>query len=153
VRRYKKARIIFTALGIVIGVGAIAYGPRIVAILLSPKYAMTGWMLQLLGWRAGQDVFATPTTNFMLASGNSKIAGVANIVRLVAMISGLTVAFSKYGIHAAIAVLAFSGTLGYFVYLFALGRRLKPVMWAETAEFVVFVAATVAAVFVPWPWR
>lgn len=153
VRRYKKARIIFTTLGITIGVGTIAYGPRIVAILLSPKYAMTGWMLQLLGWRAGQDIFATPTTNFMLASGNSKVAGIANVVRLAAMASGLSVAFSKYGLHAAIAVLAFSGTFGYFVYLYYLGRRLKPVILAEMAEFLVFVAATGVAVFLPWPWR
>ena len=153
VRRYKKTRLVFTVLSIVIGVGSVAYGPRIVAILLSSKYAMTGWMLQLLGWRAAQDVFASPTANLMLASGNSRVAAASNVVRMTAMLSGLAIAFSKYGIHAAIAVLAFSGVFGYFVYLYSLGKYLRPAVWTETAEFALFVAATTAAAFIPWPWR
>jgi O-antigen/teichoic acid export membrane protein len=153
VRHYKRARIIFTALSIGIGIGSIAYGPRIVAILLSPKYLMTGWMLQLLGWRAAQQVFTSPTSNFVLASGNSRAAAIANSTRMFAMLGGLAIAFSKYGIHTAVAVLAFSGVLGYFVYLVALGRYLRPVLWPEVTEFLVFVAATGAAVFVPWPWK
>jgi len=152
-RHYKRARIIFTALSIGIGVGSIAYGPRIVAILLSPKYLMTGWMLQLLGWRAAQQVFTSPTSNFVLASGNSRAAAIANSTRMFAMLGGLAIAFSRYGIHAAVAVLAFSGVLGYFVYLAALGRYLRPVLWPEVTEFLVFVGATGAAVFVPWPWK
>jgi O-antigen/teichoic acid export membrane protein len=153
VSHYKRARLVFTVASVVIGVGSIAYGPRIVAILLSPKYAMTGWMLQLLGWRAAQDVFASPTSNLMLANGNSRAAAAANVARLTAMLSGLAIAFSKYGIHTAIAVLAFSGVFGYFVYLYALRRYLRPAFWAEALEFTVFVGVTTAAAFVPWPWR
>jgi O-antigen/teichoic acid export membrane protein len=153
VRRYKKARLVFTALAIVVGVGAVAYGPRVVAILLSSKYFMTGWMLQLLGWRAAQDIFAAPTANVMLASGNSRVAAIANIARMTAMLSGLALAFTKYGIHMAIAVLAFSTLFGYFVYLYSLGKHLRGALWAEMSEFGIFVAATVAAAFIPWPWR
>jgi O-antigen/teichoic acid export membrane protein len=153
VRRYKKARLVFTILSVIVGVGAVAYGPRIVLILLSSKYFMTGWMLQLLGWRAAQDIFAAPTAQLMLASGNSRVAAIANVARMTAMFSGLALAFSKYGIHLAIAVLAFSTLFGYFVYLAYLGKHLRGALWAELSEFGIFVAATVAAAFIPWPWR
>jgi len=150
---FKKARSFFLIISIVLGVGFIAYGPRIVSILLPPKFGMTGWMLQLLGWRAAQQVFASPTSSFLLACGDSKPVAIANMIRLVSILSGLAVAFSRFGLHAAIVVLAFSGALAYIVvFIPALMRHLRPALWAEVLGFLFFLSSTAAAAIIPWPW-
>ena len=152
-KHYRKTRFVFTALSIIVGVGFVAYSHRLVALILPPKYEMTGWILQLLGWRAAQVIFASPAVNLVLACGDSKAAAISNTVRLVAMLAGLGVAFSYFGLHAAIMVLAFSATAGYLVYIVAVGRHLRSVLPAEIGGFLLFVASTILAVFIPWPWR
>jgi O-antigen/teichoic acid export membrane protein len=151
---YKKARSVCLAAGLILGVGVIAYGPRVVSLLLPPKFAMAGWMLQLLGWRAAHQVFSAPATSYVLASGDSKPLAASNVVRLVLMLAGLAVAFTLFGLHAAVAVLAFSGAIAYAIVVIpALQRRLRPAMWPELSGFLVFLAATALAAIVPWPWR
>jgi O-antigen/teichoic acid export membrane protein len=152
-RHFKKVRWVFLLISVILGVGFIAYGPRIVTILLPPKFAMTGWMLQLLGWRAAQQVYANPTSGFVFACGDSKTAAISNLVRLVSLLIGLGVAFSKFGLHAALIVLALSSAIGYLVYIRALGRHLRPALWPEISGFLIFLASTGAAAIIPWPWR
>jgi len=152
-KHYRKTRFVFTALSIIVGIGFVAYSHRLVAFLLPPKYEMTGWMLQLLGWRAAQVIFASPAVNLTLACSDSRAAAVSNTVRLVAMLAGLWVAFTHFGLYAAIAVLALSATAGYLVYVGVVARHLRSVIWAEIGGFALFVAATAVAVFIPWPWR
>lgn len=151
-RHYRKTRFVFTALSILVGVGFVAYSHRLVALLLPPKYEMTGWMLQLLGWRAGQTIFASPAVNLTLAFGDSKAAAIANTVRLLTMLAGLWVAFTHFGLYAAIAVLAFSATAGYLVYVVVVARHLRSVMWAEIGGFALYVLATALATRIHWPW-
>ena len=152
-RHFKKVRFIFLWVSVALGIVFVAYGPRMVSILLPPKFAMTGWMLQWLGWRAAQQVYSSPATSYVFACGDSKTAAISNITRLTAVVAGLGVAFTKFGIHAAIIVLALSSAIGYLVYVRALARHLRPALWSEISGFLIFIACTAAAAVVPWPWR
>src|SRR5262249_39555353 len=92
IRHFWSARLLFLALGIVIGGGFIAYGHRLVEILLPVKYAATGWMLQLLGFRAGQEIFQAPTGSLLLAWGELRFLVAANTARLLLLVPGVWLA-------------------------------------------------------------
>ena len=152
VGHFKSARYMFLALGIAISVAFIAYGHRLVTILLPPKYEMTAWMLQFMGFRAGQEIFAAPSSSLILACGDSKYAAAANTSRLVLMFSGVWFAFAKFGIHQAIAVLAFVPLIVYPIVMWGVARHLRRALWVELASFALFIAASGIAFIVPWPW-
>lgn len=149
---YRSARYAFLALGILLGAGFIAYSHRLVAILLPPKYAMTAWMMQLLGFRAGQEVYSAPASSLILASGDSRYAAAANSIRLVLMVSGVWFAFSRYGVREAIAVLAFVPAVTYPLLIQGVGKHMRSALRVEIVGYALFIAATLAAVFIPWPW-
>jgi len=151
-RHYRSTRWAFLALSIVLGMGFIAYSHRLVAILLPPKYAMTGWMLQLLGFRAAQEVFAAPTTSLILAFGVSRYSAVANTSRLTLMFAGVWLAFERFGIRQGIGVLAFVPVITYLVLLPGVAKHLRPVLRTELVGFGLFIGAMVLAAFLPWPW-
>jgi O-antigen/teichoic acid export membrane protein len=152
-RHYKKARTVFLILSVLIGVIFIGYGPRIVALLLPPKFEMTGWMLQWLGFRSAQQVFTAPTSSLLLASGDSKTPAMSNVVRFVLMASGLWVAFTRFGIHAAIAALAISSLVAYPVLYPAMARHLRKALWIEVLSFLLFLGTMGLAAYLPWPGR
>lgn len=152
-RHYRSARWAFLAISILLGVGFIAYSHRLVVLLLPPKYLMASWMLQLLGFRAAQEVFSAPTSNLILACGDSRYSAAANTVRLVLMVTGIWIAFEKFGIREGIAVLAFVPYIAYFVLLPGVTRHLRKVLWTEIAGLVIFSAAMAVAALLPWPWR
>lgn len=152
-RHFRSARLVFLVLSILLGVGFIAYSNRLVSILLPPKYAMTGWMLQLLGFRAAQQVYTSPTSSLILACGDSKCGAYANMTRLVLMVGGLWLAFTSFGIHMAIAVLAISSAIAYAVLIPGVARHLRRVLWLEVAGFALFVFTAGLAAIIPWPWR
>lgn len=151
-KHYRKARFAFLALGMALGVVLIAYGPRLVALLLPPKYAMTGWMLQLLGFRAAQEVFAAPTTSLIFAYGDSKHSAVANAVRMVLMFGGILIAFTKFGTRQAVEVLAFVPVISYFVLIHGISRHLRRALNSELLAFGLFCTAMMVAAILPWPW-
>jgi O-antigen/teichoic acid export membrane protein len=151
-RHYRSAKFVFLILSIVIGVGFIAYGKRLVHLLLPPKYAMAGWMLQLLGFRAGQEVFAAPTSSLILAHGDSRYAASANTLRLVLMVTGVWWAFSRFGLHQAVSVLAVVPAVTYFVLIPGVARHLRSAVRVEIMALLVFSAAMILAVILPWPW-
>jgi O-antigen/teichoic acid export membrane protein len=152
-KHFRSARVVFLTLAIVLGVGFIAYGHRVVTILLPQKYAMTAWMLQLLGFRASQDVLAAPAVSLVLACGDTRYPAAANISRLVLMLSGVWFAFSQFGIHQAIAVVAFVPLVSNAILLFGASRELHTIRLFEATSFLLFLAATGAATIIPWPWR
>jgi O-antigen/teichoic acid export membrane protein len=149
---FRSARYVFLALGIAISAGFIAYSHRLVAILLPPKYAMTAWMLQFMGFRAGQEIFAAPSSSLILACGDSKYAAAANTSRLALMVSGVLYAFSKFGIHQAVAVLAVVPLITYPIVIWGLARHLRRALWVELASFALFIGASGIAAILPWPW-
>jgi O-antigen/teichoic acid export membrane protein len=149
---YKRARFLFSCLSLIVGGGFIAYSHRLVGFLLPPKYAMTGWMLQLLGFRAAEEIFAAPATNLILACGASIYAAIGNIVRLVLMVTGVWYAFSHSGLHLAIGVLAIVPAISYLVFLFGIKRLLRRALWSEIAMFVGFIVLMLCAAVIPWPF-
>jgi len=152
-RHYRAARWVFLALSIALGMGFIAYSHRLVVLLLPPKYLMAGWMLQLLGFRAAQEVFAAPTSSLILACGDSWYSALANTVRLVLMVAGIWIAFNKFGIREGIAVLAFVPAISYLILLPGIARHLHKVLWSELAALGIFTAAMFTALVLPWPWK
>lgn len=148
-RHFKSARLLFLFLSIVIGAGFIVLGNKLVALLLPPKYAPAGWMLQWLGFRAAHNVFALPTSNLILAAGDSKNGAIANTARLILMV-GVWIAFEKYGLYQAIAVLAFSTIIAYLVFLPAVARHLRSVLRLELLAFALFMFCMGVAAMLPW---
>jgi O-antigen/teichoic acid export membrane protein len=145
VSHFRTVRFVFLVLSVVLGVGFIVFSQRLIALLLPPKYAMTGWMLQWLGFRAAQQVFALPTSSLILAHGDSKWGAVANTIRLILMVGGVWVGFTRYGSHVAIASLAVAYVAAYIALLPALARHLHPVFRTELYAFVLFIICMVVA--------
>ncbi len=153
IRHFKQSRSIFLWASILIGIAFVAYGPRIVALLLPPKFAMTGWMLQWLGFRAAQQIYVAPASNLVLAFGDSKYPAICNTTRLVMMAAGLWFAFTRYGIHEAVAVLALSSAAAYLVLIPSLSRHLGRAVWFEISQFVFFLGIVGLSAIMPLPWR
>ena len=123
-------------------VGSISLSQRLVALLLPPQYAMTGWMLQLLGVRAAFDVFGAPTSALMLASGLSVYSAVGNMTRLLFLAAGLYVALGWFGLREAVWVLAMSPVAVYFpAMLVGMVKHFRSLVWAELVSFVAFLAS------------
>lgn len=152
-RHFKQARSAFLVASILVGTGFVAYGPRIVALLLPPRFAMAGWMLQWLGFRAAQQVFVAPTSSLILACGDSKYPAISNTARFIMMSGGLWVAFTRYGLHEAIAVLVISSAAAYLVLLPALARHMRKALWFEISSFALFLGGIGLAIILPLPWR
>lgn len=150
-RDFRKARTVFLALSLLLAVGFIVCGPLAVAFLLPPKFEMAGWMLQWLGFRAAQQVFVAPTSSLLYAHGNTRYSAAANLVRLVLMVGGLWWAFSRFGIHEAIAVLAISGTLSYLVLVPGLLRYQPKIVRYELAGFCALLLTSGVAAFLTAP--
>jgi O-antigen/teichoic acid export membrane protein len=141
IRDFRRARWVFFATGLFAGVGFLVCGKPFVALVLPPKYAMAGWMVQALGLRVAFDVFAAPASSLILAYGKSQYSAVANTTRLVLMVAGLWIAFAFYGVHQAIAVLIVAQAISYFPLIWGLGRVLPDVARAETRWYVALLAA------------
>jgi O-antigen/teichoic acid export membrane protein len=151
-KHYLRARLFFFVLSVIVGLGFIAYSGRVVSLLLGPKYLMAGWMLQLLGVRAAQEIFSSPTTSLLLANGAPKYLGVGNTVRLVLISVGVIGGYQRYGIHGAILTLAIAPTLAALAVLPGVYRYLRKCFWAEVACFAALMATLAIAFVIPWPF-
>lgn len=148
---YRRARWYFFILSLIVGWGFIAYSHRLVGFLLPPKYAMTGWMLQLLGFRAAEEIFASPASNLILACGASSYSAVANISRLVLMITGVWFAFGHFGLKEAVGVLAIVPVITYLVLLPGIFRHIRKALWCEISMFAAFNIFMLVVAYIPWP--
>ena len=54
-------------------IGFLACAKPVVTLLLTPKYAMTGWILQALGVRVAFDIFAAPASTVSSRMANRSI--------------------------------------------------------------------------------
>jgi O-antigen/teichoic acid export membrane protein len=151
-KHYLRARLFFFVLSLVVGVGFIAYSNRVISLLLGPKYLMAGWMLQLLGFRAAQDIFASPTTSLLLAHGDPKYSATANTLRAIAISVGIIGGYHRYGIHGAILTLAVVPALVMLAVFPGVYKHLPRVFWTEVFCFVGLVAALTLAFWVHWPF-
>jgi O-antigen/teichoic acid export membrane protein len=152
-RHFKTAKLISLALSIPMCMGFVAYSHRLVTLMLPAGYESTGWMLQILGVRTAHQVFTSPTSSLMLACGDSRRGALASITRLVLMVGGLWLAFSKFDVHMAIAVLTISSVVGYIVVIPGVAKHLRQVLWLEVGGFALFLLSAGVATILPWPGR
>jgi O-antigen/teichoic acid export membrane protein len=150
VRDFLLARKGFFALGLLSGIGFLAFANPLVRLVLTPKYAMVGWMLQLLGLRVALDLFAAPTSNLILAYAKTKYAALGNATRLLLMVVGVWIAFSRFGMRAAVIALVIAQALSYLPLIVALFKLLPELAWRELAWYSFFVAILGLATMIPW---
>ncbi|MGB3575740.1 MAG: oligosaccharide flippase family protein, partial [Candidatus Sulfotelmatobacter sp.] len=148
-RDYRKVRVLLLAISSVLGCGFILFGPFVVHLLLGPKYADAGWMLQLLGFRAALELFSSATTAMLFAVGVSSYSAFGNIAKLVFLSVGLTIAFTKYGFREAIWVLALSQLASYVPQFCGLKKHMASLMTIESVSFAAFlgIICTAALIF------
>jgi O-antigen/teichoic acid export membrane protein len=136
---FSAARKGFFVLGLLSAIGFLAFANPLVRLVLTPKYAMVGWMLQLLGLRVALDLFASPTSNLILAYAKTKYAAVANATRVLVMVIGVWIAFSHFGVRAAVIALVIAQALSYLPLIVALFKLLPEVAWRELAWYSCFI--------------
>jgi O-antigen/teichoic acid export membrane protein len=142
-RNFRSVRLLLLLVCAVLVVGFIGGSRWIVALLLGPKYVMTGWILQLLGARAALQLFISIDSSMLFAVGTSKYHAVGNTAKLLFMAVGLGIAFAHFGFREAIWVLAVSPIAAYVALLFGLARHFRSVMRVELASFGALLACSV----------
>lgn len=142
-RYFRRVRFFLLLVSAVLSVGFIIGSRWIVALLLGPGYAMTGWILQLLGVRAALVLFMSVNTSVLFAVGTTKYQAWGNTARLAFLAIGLGIAFSKFGFREAVWVLAVSPIASYALQLLGISRYLRSVMWVELASFGALLACVV----------
>jgi len=126
-------------------VGFIAFSHLFVSLVLGAKYQQAGWMLQLMGVRGALELFMSVTVSMLFALGTSKYAAIGNVLKLVFMAIGLTVAFGWYGLHMALWVLMLAPLANYIPLVFGLDRYCKQLVRPEISSFGKFALVTLAA--------
>jgi len=145
IRHFKKTRHLLLIVCACMSFGFIAGSHWLVRVLLGPKYAETGWMLQLLGVRGALELFLSLTATMLFALGTSRYAAIANVSKLVFLGIGLSIVFGRFGFHGALWVLTLAPLANYVWMLIGLRRRCAPAMRAELASFAGFAAITALA--------
>jgi len=148
---FLQARKIFFAIGMVAALGFLALGKPFVELVLTSKYRMAGWMLQVLGLRVALDLFAAPACSLILAYGKSRYSATANTTRLVIMVGGVLVAFHWFGLAQAMIVLIAAQAISYLPLISGLKKVLPEVARAELRWYAVFVVLLGLAAAIPWP--
>lgn len=147
-RDYRKVKVLLLAASSVLVCGFILLGPFAVHVLLGPKYASAGWMLQLLGFRASLELFSSTTAAMLFAVGFSSYPAAGNIAKLLFLSVGLAIAFGRFGLREALWVLTLAQLANYLPQLWGLGRRFRPALRTEIAGFLVFLGITGAAAMI-----
>ena len=150
-RDFLRSRRWFFAAALSTGIGFLVCAKPLVGLLLTPKYAMTGWMLQILGMRVALDVFAAPASSVILAYGKSQYSAAASMTRLVLMIAGVWYSFVYFGLYEAVLSLLIAQSVSYFPMIAGLSRLLPDVARSECRWYVLFLALLSLAALVPWP--
>jgi O-antigen/teichoic acid export membrane protein len=146
-RHFKKARHLLLLISTGLAIGFITCSHLFVSVVLGPKYAMTGWMLQLLGVRGAIELFTSVTASMLFALGSSKFAAIGNVLKLVFLAAGLTVAFGWFGFREALWILTLAPLANYAPLLFGLNSYCKPALRTELASFGAFATSTMVVAF------
>ena len=151
VHDFLRSRRMFFAGALFTAVGFLACAKPLVTLVLTPKYAMTGWLLQALGVRVALDIFAAPASTVILAYGQSKYSATASMTRLVLMVAGIWYSFVYFGLHEAVVSLIIAQALSYFPMITGLSRLLPDVASSELRWYLLFLSLISLGAFVPWP--
>jgi O-antigen/teichoic acid export membrane protein len=140
VRDFKKMRHLLLIVSTCLSLGFLAGSNWLVMLLLGPKYAMAGWMLQLLGLRGALELFMSGTASMLFALGISRYAAIGNIFKLTFLGVGLAIAFSRFGFREALWVLTLAPIANYIPLVLGLRRHLLPALRTELASGSGFAA-------------
>jgi O-antigen/teichoic acid export membrane protein len=143
IEHFKKARHLVLIMSACLSCGFVVGSKWFVMSLLGPKYAMAGWMLQLLGVRGALELFMSVTSSMLFALGISRYAAVGNVAKLLFLGCGLAIAFGRFGFHEALWVLTLAPLANYIPLVVGLGRQGAPAMRTELASFGIFAGITV----------
>ncbi len=151
IRDFLNARKLFFAVGMIAALGFLGLAKPFVAVVLTSKYRMAGWMLQVLGLRVALDLFAAPASSLILAYGKSRYSAAANTTRLVFMAGGVLAAFHWFGLPQAMVVLIAAQAISYLPLISGLKKVLPEVARAELRWYALFVVLLGLAASLPWP--
>jgi O-antigen/teichoic acid export membrane protein len=98
-----------------------------------------------MGVRGALELYMSVTVSMLFAMGTSKYAAIGNGLKLAFMAIGLTVAFGRYGLHAALWILMLAPLANYAPLLLGLRRHCQSVVREEMFSFLGFAATTAAA--------
>jgi O-antigen/teichoic acid export membrane protein len=146
-KHFRRSRHFLLMVSCCASVGFIVFSHLFVSLVLKPGYAEAGWMLQLMGVRGALELYMSLAASMLFALGTSKYAALGNAFKLVFMAIGLTVAFGKYGLHAALWVLMVAPIANYALLVVGLRQRCKAVVRGEILSFLIFAGTTGAAAF------
>jgi O-antigen/teichoic acid export membrane protein len=145
-RHFTRSKWAFTAVSLCFAWGGMILGPPIVELLgLNKTFVGLGWMVQLLGLRAAFEVYCSPTSTTLLASGASRYSAAANITRLVILVGGLFIALRYWGLREAIIVLVGAPLFAYFTLYPGMQKHMPGALRAEVATLSVFIAGSALA--------
>jgi O-antigen/teichoic acid export membrane protein len=136
---YKSVRLGLFVLSVGLVVGFIVGSRWIVALLLGPKYVMTGWILQLLGFRGALELFTAATSSMLFTVGTARYAAIGNVAKIFFLAIGLAIAFSHFGFTGAVWVLAVSPIVAYIPLLVGMQRYFKSAMRMELVSFAMLL--------------
>lgn len=145
VQHYRKMRILLLSACLAFSVIFILFGRLLVNLLLGSKYQAAGWMLQLLGFRGAFQLFSGAAAMMLFALGFSRYAAASNIVRLIFLAAGLTIAFTHFGFGTAVWVLALAPVVAHIPFLLGLRRHFRPALGTELLCTLLLVALSGAA--------
>jgi O-antigen/teichoic acid export membrane protein len=151
VKDFEQARRAFFWVGLVAALGFLACGKIFVSLLLPAKYAMAGWMVQMLGVKVALDVFAAPASTLILAHGEARYSAMASTVRLVFMICGLYIAFLYFGTFVAVLSLLLAQAISYIPVIQGVAKVMPTATKREIAWYCAFVCVLVLLGLVRWP--
>jgi O-antigen/teichoic acid export membrane protein len=121
---------------------------RIVLLLLGPRYVEAGWMLQWLGFRTAFEIFIAATASTLFSAGVSRYAATANVSKLIFMAGGLWIAFSHFGLHGAVIVLAVAPIAAYIPYMVGMRKYFREAFAEEVFGFALLLFVCTGAMVV-----
>jgi O-antigen/teichoic acid export membrane protein len=150
-RNYRKAKWLFTWLGLAIAWGGALLGPPIVAVMnLGETFQGLGAMVQILGLRAGLEIYGTTTGTALFAMGAARYSSFANTVRLVTIVGGLLLVLPLWGLAGAFVILIGAPLVAYGALMPGLVRHFPQALALEAVALPTFVLGTAAAAATGW---
>lgn len=143
--QFKKLRPALAGISAILAAAFILAGPWVVKVVLGQSYAGAGWMLQLLGFRAALQLYCGVAATLLFATGSTSYAVIGNLAKMAFLAVGLSIAFTRFGTHEAVWVLAMSPLPAYFVFIVGLKRKMTAVVSRELVSFAVFLVTAFAA--------
>jgi len=145
ITHFKRARHLLLVVGSCASVGFILLSHPFVSLVLGPKYAQAGWMLQLMGVRGALELYMSVASSMLFALGTSRYAAIGNVLKLIFMAAGLTIAFRWYGLHMALWVLMLAPIANYVPLVVGLRRHCPSILSVEVLGFAGFAAVSAMA--------